>query len=371
MLATGANTVKLCAMKFGFFSAAGALCAAAFLGCAGVEKPATYPIGVILPMGGIRAPASADILRGMELARDEINAAGGVCVFPVSLEVRDASAEGFSFNEEFDSMRRAGVKVFNLGYGREFITKKALVGKCDDVFVNFMCSYPPITLDMPNCTRIFINGAQEGDIMAKAVKRDGAADVQLVMMNVDDFFGKADADYLGFNLKVDKTKLYRDVFGEGESRFDVFSRQIMRFSSNYVFYVGYGSELRDFVESLARAGYGKTVVSNCGIAEESFTVPAGIKLYSVKTLFEQGRVSGGESKRFVSSYKAKYGVQPSWKSAYGYDSIRLLAAAAEKARLMPSKMRGYFKNLKYDGAIGKMEFDASADSLSELSLVER
>lgn len=357
-------------MKFGIF-----FCTLAVFfclcGCSTGDDKAVYPIGVILPMSGSCAEASKDVVRGMELARDEINGTGGLRGIPVELQVRDANGDKFSFLEEFDLMRNRGVKVFNFGFGKESITKKKVVEKCDDVFVNFMCSYPPITLDMPNCTRIFINGAQEGDIMSTVVKREGEAEAQLVVMNVDDYSGKADADYLGFNLKVEKTKLYRDVFGEGEDRFDIFSTQIMRLYADYVFYVGYGSELPSFVESLSKAGYRKTVVANCGLLERDFTPPKGITFYSIKTLFELGKIDTEKSRRFVAAYKAKYGVAPSWKSAYGYDSIMLLADAAKKARFIPAKMREHFKNLKYDGAVGKIYFDATADSTSELALVKK
>jgi methylase of polypeptide subunit release factors len=57
-----------------------------------------------------------------------------------------------------------------------------------------------------------MNGAQVGDIMATAVKRVDDSTIQIVSMNVDNFFGKADGDYLAFNLKLPKTKFYRDVF---------------------------------------------------------------------------------------------------------------------------------------------------------------
>ena len=88
-------------------------------------------------------------------------------------------------------------------------------------------------------------------------------------------------------------------------------------------------------------------------------------------MFEQGKIDSDVSKKFVSAYKARYGVAPTWKSAYGYDSVMLLASAIEKSRFMPSKMREYFVNLKYSGAIGKIEFDKTADSLSELSLISK
>ncbi|MBQ6534941.1 MAG: hypothetical protein IJI37_07190, partial [Opitutales bacterium] len=62
---------------------------------------------------------------------------------------------------------------------------------------------------------------------------------------------------------------------------------------------------------------------------------------------------------------------PSWRAACGYDSVMLLAQAAQKARFIPSKMRAHFENLKHDGALGKIEFDKTADSTLEMSLVRK
>lgn len=340
------------------------------VGCAtksDVEK-VVYPIGVVLPLTGDCAVASQEIIKGMEIACDEINSNGGISGIDLKLVVKDSGSTDTTLLETFDSMRRKGVKVFNLGFGKETIFTKKLVASCDDVFVNYMCSYPPITLDMPNSTRIFMNGAQVGDIMATAVKRVDDSTIQIVSMNVDNFFGKADGDYLAFNLKLPKTKFYRDVFGEGEKKFDIFGEQIMRLFAEYVFYVGYGFELREFTESLVKVGYQKTIVANCGLTDINFKPSEKIKLFKVEPLFSQGKINTPVSEKFVASYKAKYGVAPTWKSAYGYDSIKLLSSAVEKSRFMPSKMRSYFTNLKYEGAIGKIEFDKTADSTSELSL---
>lgn len=336
----------------------------------GADKTA-YPIGVILPLSNDCAKASQEIINGMMLACDEINARGGISGIELKLVVRDSLSTDTTLLQTFDSMRRKGIKVFNLGFGKEMIFTKKLISSCDDVFVNYMCSYPPITLDMPNSTRIFLNGAQVGDIMSKAVERDGNSTVQIVSMNVDNYFGKADGDYLAFNLKLPKTKFYRDVFGEGEKNFKIFGEQIMRLDAEYVFYVGYGSELPYFAQSLVDAGYKKTIVANCGILDSNTKAPTGVKLLKVETLFEQGKIVSDVSKKFVSGYKAKFGGDATWKSAYGYDSVMLLASAIQKSRFMPAKMRNCFVNLKYEGAIGKIEFDKTADSLSEISLVAK
>ena len=68
-------------------------------------------------------------------------------------------------------------------------------------------------------------------------------------------------------------------------------------------------------------------------------------------------------------YKSKYGKAPTWPAAYGYDAVMELSKAVEAAKFNPSKMRGYFEGRKTDGAIGRLEFDKTADPTSELELV--
>ena len=133
-------------------------------------------------------------------------------------------------------------------------------------------------------------------------------------MNVDNLVGKSNGDYLGFVLNVGKTKLYKDVYGEGETRFGVFGEQIMRLWAQYVFYVGYGKELSPFLLHLGKSGFKGEVVADCGFYyEPKPEVPSGIKLVRVETLFQRvdyryiRRVSGTflETGRFFSAGKSK------------------------------------------------------------------
>jgi len=358
-------------MKNKIFLFAASVFAAAISGCVSDSFDAEFPICAIFPLTGDCGAAAKDVIDGMELAVSQINAAGGVDGIPLKLETFDTAQKDFSTLETFDLMRRRGAKVFCVGFGKEMIFPSRLLSQGEDAFVNYMFTYPPATIDSENCTRIFLNGAQEGDALAKIVKRDPENDVQLVTMSVDNPAGKSDSDYLNFNLKLEKTKLYRDYFSENEKRFDVFSTQILRLYAQYVFYVGTGAELPDFVSSLSNSGYKGVVAANCGLVRKDFGVPKNLKLYRVETLFEQGKIDTEISRNFRAAFRAKYGRDATWLAAYGYDSIRLLADAVKKARFNPAKMRDSFRNTQYDGAIGHISFDNTADSYSEISVVKK
>ncbi len=338
-------------------------------GCSGIKTDnGTYTIAVMLPLGGEDSFPASEVLRGMEIARNEINLFGGVLGVKIDLVVCDMSAKDFDFVGTFNALRRSGVKVFNIGFDKDAILRHKMIAGCDDIFVNYLCNYPPITIGSKNSTRIFLNSAQQGDVMASAIDASQTGERQLVIMSEDNFYGKSSADYLSFCLGGERTKIYRDVFGTSERNFDVFSDQVERLRAGFVYYIGNGSSLPNFVLSMAKSGYDKVVVANCGFFNLNFIPPKSLKLLRVETLFQQGGVNGEISKRFVESYKKKYGEDASWMAACGYDSIVLLSRAASKQKLNPASMRDFFSGLKYEGAMGIIAFDHTADTTMQIGL---
>lgn len=341
----------------------------ALAGCATKESDGTYPMGVMLPLSGDNAAAARETLNGMEIARDEINAAGGFSGVPVKLVVRDSDAKEFTFRDAYDSMRQSGVKVFNIGFDREVVARHKIITMAEDVFVNLMCRYPPATIDTTNATRIFINGAQEGDILAKSVDRSDGLEKRIIIMNADTLGGKSCGDYLAFNLDVGKTKFSRTVSLRAKRASTFSASRFSRFRRGMYSSSATACELKPFLQSLGKRDFKGIVSTNCGYDYENVAAPEGIILSRIETLFQQGKINTPESKNFVAAYKKRFGTEPTWMAAYGYDSVKLLAQSAAAAKLNPKNMQQFFKNAEFDGAIGKMKFDSTADPISELDLV--
>lgn len=344
--------------------------AAVLAGCSSAPKfgEGVYPVGAVLPLSGESAAAARDALDGMLLAAKKVNSAGGIAGLELKIVARDCGA-GKSFGEAFDALRRDGVKVVSVGFDEQVVSWHTRLMKCDDVFINYMCQYPPATLDSQNSTRIFLNGAQDGDLLSTVVERPDSRDVNIVAMSVDSLFGKACGDYLTFCLKLEHTKFYSDVFSSGTRDFSIFSEQMKRLFPQYIFYVGRGSELKPFVESVCRGGYSGVIASCAVFGFEPFDVPEGVKFYRTATAFELGKVATPVSREFVAAFKAEFGREPTWVAAYGYDSVLALSKAVVAAKFNPAKMRAQFAGAKIDGAVGTITFDSSADSLSELEVV--
>ena len=241
-----------------FIACAAGLAAVLFGGCSSTPKYGenTYPMGVILPLTGENSVAAKEALNGMELGAQKVNSTGGIAGLNVKIISRDANgSDKLNFEEHFDSLRRDGVKVITLGFDEKVVAWHQRLLKCDDAFMNFFCQYPPATIDSKNTVRIFLNGAQDGDILSKVVERSDKRDTRIVLMSVDSMFGKSCGDYLAFCVRLERTKLYTDVFSQNTRDFSIFSTQIQRLFPDYVFYVGRGAELPNFVDSVAKAGF--------------------------------------------------------------------------------------------------------------------
>lgn len=329
-------------------------------------------MGVVLPLGGKSADcvAGAEILSGMQIAASEINAAGGVGGKPLRLEIRDSAQEEFAFSETLASMSDSGIKLFHVGLDDAIVAQYKVFGRLSDCFFNLMTTYPPATTGTDNATRIFVNGAQEGDLLTEQIEVVDRKQCYVVM-NEDTLCGRSNSAYFCFNLNKGTAKAYADAFKRGEKNFGIFSGQIIRLKPRFVFYIGDGTELGDFAKSVRDSGYDGVLLATCGLLPVDAAKPMpGLRFGKLRTAYECGKVANDTSKKFVAAYEKKFGAKPSWLAAYGYDAVMLAARAASEPGVTSGSMRKFFSNKTFEGAMGKLKFDSSADLLSELEIVE-
>lgn len=346
-------------------------CSSAENGGEALKTPLGERVGVIMPLSGktASAEAAAEILAGMQLAQDEINARGGVGGSPLKLDIRDSAAPEFAFAETIDNMSLKGVKHFHIALTDSIVSRFRIFDAKDDCFFNLMTTYPPATTSAKNTTRIFINGAQQGDILTEKIQVQERKQ-SYVIMNVDTMCGRSNAAYIAFNLNRNNTKCYSDVFASGEKNFEIFSEQIIRLAPKYVFYIGDGAELNAFSASVKKSGFDGVLLATCGTVDFDKIQPRqNLRFGKIRTSFDCKKVSNEVSKKFRQAYKNKFGRDASWLAAYGYDSVILMARAAE-GKGDAASMRAFFTDKVFDAAVGKLKFDNCADSLSELEIVE-
>ena len=357
----------LCLYKF-----CGIICFALFLAaCSSVEVPRNAEtMGVVLPLNA-DAPDSKlanDVKSGMLLAAERINTEGGINGKRLEIILKDTGRDSYETGQAVRAMADSGIKFLHLGFTNQMLFEMQDLKDRDDLFINYLCTYPPATVSNKNSVRIFLNGAQVASLMATAYENPKKEEIRVVILNSADNSCKSSADYLSFQIKDDDTKVYRDVYSRGEKDFDIFAEQIIRLKAPYFFNYGHGTEVNKLLESLSKKGFKGTFVTNCPEENIKMKNESDIKAYVVRTNFEIGKVKSVQSDRFKKEYMSKYNSKPNWAAAYGYDSVILFAKAMAAANSDVKKSREFFLNKSFDAAIGKIEFDSMADSTSELSL---
>lgn len=337
------------------------VCAALFGCVGGGEKKAEFAepkIGFILPMS---EPVAVDVLDGARLAAEEL-AAGGA---EFGILSRDVSG-GESPLKAVADLSENGVRVFCAGFDANIIAYHRAMSSMGGAFFNFMMFYPPATLEGKNSTRIFFNGAQEGDVLAAALlKSCGCAPLGDVTAVCDDSpEWKSMADFVGFELSSSERKMYRDYFARGESRFGLFAKQIFPLKTSAALYFGGGAEFGAFLEAMRNVGYDKPVARTRGLAP--FVGHRG-GVYLALSAFEDG-VRTAEGARFAKAFESRFGRKPSAFAAYGFDSVKLLAKAMLDSGFNVSKMRANFVSVSRDCATGRADFDSSADCTTPMVL---
>lgn len=333
------------------------------------ETPPNHvAMGVALPFSGKRSEYAENIKRGMELAKEEINAQvkNGQKLSIIYADTKGDPAETGPIIQKFV---KANVKVMHVGFTNDFAYDLNILGLLKDTLVNYLCTYPPAAVHSPNSVRIFLNGAQECEMMAKLVIVPSDEERKLVIMGVSDASGKSCSDYLKFQIENPRLKIMSDSFKDGEQRFDIFADQISLIGADYVILYGYGDTAAPMLESLKDKKFEGTFISNCGLIPHDLKSTETIRAYSLKTAFELGKVFTGANKKFTESYLKKYGVKPHFTAAYGYDSIMLTWNALKDSNFDAKTAREALLDKTFEAAVGKIAIDKLGDTNSELEMV--
>ncbi len=334
---------------------------ALLLGCAGGSDNdcarAAAAIGAMLPEN----EAGRDALDGMRLAAESLPECRG---FSILAEPAPKSAA--------DALRTVGrlssdgVRVFCVGFDAEILAFHKIYSAMGGAFFNFLAEYPPATLSGENSTRIFFNGAQLGDMFSAKFDSMPRAKTAAIVSEDSDI-GKSLGDYLNFCVSTQTRKIFRDFYSAGETKFDIYARGIVLQKPDAIFYAGSGAEFPFLRDSLRAAGYAGMLFEMRGIKRLSHDRSGG----DPRTLcaFSEFEVSPNrEAEKFAAAFEKKYGRAPSVFAAWGFESARLLASALAAADFDASKMRAFFKSRRYDGVLGTLYFDSSADCSAKLIL---
>lgn len=327
----------------------------------------TIKIGLVTALSGQSARAGEALTRGLSVAIDELNAAGGVLGRKFELVTRDDEAipaKGVTAARELVYKEKVAV----LFGGLDTPVSMAIVPVMNEAKVPFMGPWAagtPITKNGADPNYVFrvsaVDELVDKAILAYSQKTFGTKKPGLILVNNP--WGQSNEEGLKAAMQA------KGVTPAGVEKFEANDvdvvPQLTRLKAggaDALFLVGNVGPSAQVVKSLDRMGWKVPVVSHWGPAGGRFTELAGPSAASVHfvqtySFFGKQRPQGDKVlKMLMTKYpdiKGPGDVTPAVGVANAYDAMQLVALAIKNAGSTdgPKIREGFYKIASYDGLI--------------------
>jgi branched-chain amino acid transport system substrate-binding protein len=331
----------------------------------------TVKIGLIASLSGPSAKSGEAITRGMTIAIDEINAAGGLLGKQVELLRRDDEANpGKGLTAARELIQREKVAV--LFGGLQTPVSLAIVPFVNQVKVPFMGPWAagtPITKNGADPNYVFrvsaVDELVDIALVERAVTVHGSKKPGMILINNP--WGESNEKGLKAAL-VAKGMPYAGIEKIEGSDVDVVPQltRLKASGADTLFMVGNVGPSAQVIKSLTRMGWQVPVVSHWGPAGGRFSELAGPRSREVE-MIQTFTFSGNDSprakalmaalkKRFP-EIKSNADVTPAVGIANAYDAMHLTALAIANAGSLdgPKIREGFYAIDRYEGLIKTYE----------------
>lgn len=345
-----------------------AACLPMFGGCSG--EPATLKIGVLVAQSGTFGARGKDLLRGAEMAVDEINKAGlRVEGKPVKLELVAVDDKG-----EVEGAKQGAQSLVDQHVGAvigplntpQAVPVIPIVAETGVPHMFTATAASLTTLGRGNTFRLLSNDDQQGRAMASfAVETLQARRIATVVESGDYGQGLNRAFRGALKPGVPAPVLSFDVDAKGEVTPEM-AQKIKQEKVDLVVVFAREPQLRSLFKSLQQVDYarvdvlGTNVVRNRGLAEKPIPVKA---MYATATAIDANEFPDG--RRFLAEFRQRYKDEPVWGAHYAYDGVYALADAARRSgSLSPKSLVEALKRIDPATKVNQqMRFAASGEQV--------
>ena len=342
-------------MRLPVTSALAGLSLALMLGTATLA--ADIKIGVLVPTSGSEATYGQDMANAVQIAQEELNAAGGGNTY--SFEVGDDGCDPQLSVNAATKLVSSGIAGVVGGYcsGATIPTLKI-----------FGDAKLPMVITAANSTKLipanpgnaFMINSTGNDQVAKALEVFKAKGIKaLAIVNEGDAYSQdlASLAQKSFTDAGGAVPSYETV-NKGEQDFSAVVTKIKASGADAVFWTAYYADGGPFIKQLREGGYtGLIIVGDGSTSAELFTL-AGDAAEGVLALSSPIADFLPDAKAFSDTYKAKFGNAPGPYAALTYDGMKLLAAAfttagsTDSAAVIDALQKSDYK----DGIAGEISF---------------
>jgi branched-chain amino acid transport system substrate-binding protein len=331
---------------------------------AGCGKPVR--LGAIVSRSGAAAVYGERVTHGFDLAVDEIDRAGGVRGRPIALLYRDdaTNAEvGMSVVRELVERERVPVV---LGAVSSPVTLR-IASFCDSEHVLLLspsASAPQISQAGEYVFRTYPSDDLEGASMAEFARDLGLDRVAVLAVDTD--YGRSLAGVFEKRFtEAGGTIVGTYPFAEGDAAaLRAVVTAIGAAEPRGLYLPAYVADVATALRLLRDAGVHPIVLGTSAITDDlpRLAGAAAENVVVPRPAFDPDG-DNPQARAFAAAYLARYGDPPDVYAAHAYDTMKVLAEAAERAGSWhPEELRRALLHIdNFEGTTGRMAFDPNGD----------
>jgi branched-chain amino acid transport system substrate-binding protein len=349
-----------------------ALTSLLMLATAGCGSSATeVQIGAILSMGGRASPYGQSIWQGMQVAMDEVNAAGGIDVggsgtmLPLTIEMRDDQSDPQVALRHARELIELQLPVVIAADSSEVALAIApLFQEAEIIFMSPSASTPKLSEEGDYIYRNFPSDALEAVNMATHIyNAAGIHEVAILGSQSEYGLGVKNAFISRFRMLGGAVTAQASFEAEAP---DV-SGQVAELSDadfGGIYVAGYSSEVAIVAQAVRAAGIEVPLFGTGAVLAEELVELGGDAVEGLvfpSPLFDPASEIE-ESRRFVAAYEARFGDSYDVYAAHGWDAVKIIVQAIQENGLRPEEIRFYLNAMNpFEGAAGTTSFDDKGD----------
>ncbi len=335
----------------------------AAVGCSNEIK-----IGAVISETGAVGPYGEKVKNGIELALEEINAAGGINGGVVQVVFED---DGSSPDKGLEATVRLideeGVKVIIGAVGSSVTMAVAPICEKKEVLLLSPSSSAPAITDAGDFIfRNYPSDILEGTAMADFSRNLGLKSI--VVFSVDNEWGTGLTEVFTRRFESRTRKVVKtysvSATEEDPAAFAAMVDEVKEFDPHGIYIVAYLKEMSALLQQLEVAGVAPVLMATASVNADlpRLAGSAAERVVYPQPAFDLNSTDSSVAS-FVSAYRAKFDADPDKFAAHGYDAMKLIELAmTETASSHPDDVRqGLMRIDAHQGAAGRTSFDEFGD----------
>ena len=331
--------------------------------CSEKTEPNLIKFGAILPLTGTAAFYGEWCKKGIDLAVEEINNAGGIANKKIKILYGDSKndmREGVSWAHKMINEDISVIISAMTGVSFAIIP---IIDKAKKILFMTIVTHPEATSKSEWAFRDYINKGKAAKKMAEFAFNDMKLR-KIALLYINDEGGLGEKSSFESEFK----KLGGDIVGEvsfDKTTSDLKSEliKIADFKPEAIYFSGYGRIYGVGIKQIKEMKIQAKVLASYEPLYKTTQELAGDALEGVVFTSPYFEEENPQTKNFIEKYRSKYGEKPEIDAAFGYDVIMLLAQAIKTgAKTSEDIKNNLIKINNYPGVVGRISILPNRDT---------